>query len=557
MTNFGSSKTDLNLRYRLGLEHALAKADFLNAPDITLVQAFAIFLSLVRRHDSPRFVWMMTGLLIRMAQYLGLQRDGPHFEHLTPFEIEMRRRVWAVVLMLDMRASEDQGTELTVTSGFDTKIPLNINDADICPETEVTPAEHHGVTDMSIARINAEICEVMRQMMAPGVGREDQSRLLDEIYQKYEHGYFQHVPQSGNLVFWVGLAVVRLTMAKMTLVVSLPVLFSSPNEDFSEELRTKLLIAAIEVAEYNHTLNDEKACRHWRWIYQTYTHWHSIIFMMIELSRRPWSSVVERAWVALHSSWLFPDQGQMNKNLRIWVPLRKLMAKASRHREAELTRLRADPQAVANLDMQDQKIPRPSSSGPFLGGSSVDIFRERWYQLVSKPEGPRYDTQIYGISDAQFQRSTPKSRANDTIIGTATAEEEVSSVTSNMTVAPLFVGPTAEHGELLEITNNRSTEANFKSSIPDASTLQQSIEQPYSHAAMDLPQWPDGSIMGRGTIPWLWADTDPSVNVFSGLDDPVDINMDWDGQNWNQWLEVAGGLQLDTRPGGTWTSSTA
>ena len=93
MIKFGSSKTDLNLKYRIGLEHALAKADFLNAPDIVLVQAFAIFLLLLRRHDSPRFVWMMTGLLIRMAQYLGLQRDGAHFEHLTPFDIEMRRKL--------------------------------------------------------------------------------------------------------------------------------------------------------------------------------------------------------------------------------------------------------------------------------------------------------------------------------------------------------------------------------------------------------------------------------------------------------------------------------
>ena len=154
MTNFGTSKSDLSLKFRLGLEHALAKANFLNVPDIVLVQAFALFLSLVRRHDSPRFVWMMTGLVIRMAQYLGLQRDGTHFEHLTPFEIEMRRKVWWAVCMLDIRASEDQGTELSIASGsFDTKIPSNINDEDIDPETKQMPTEHDGVTNMSFTRI--------------------------------------------------------------------------------------------------------------------------------------------------------------------------------------------------------------------------------------------------------------------------------------------------------------------------------------------------------------------------------------------------------------------
>lgn len=56
---------------------------------------------------------MMTGLLIRMGQALGLHRDGTHFDYLSPFEIEMRRRVWWTLCMLDVRASEDQGTDYT------------------------------------------------------------------------------------------------------------------------------------------------------------------------------------------------------------------------------------------------------------------------------------------------------------------------------------------------------------------------------------------------------------------------------------------------------------
>lgn len=93
MTNFGMPKASLSHKYRLGLEYALAKANFLDSPDIILVQALSIFLCLLRRHDSPRYVWMMTGLLIRMAHYLGLQRDGAITGHLTPYEIEIRRRV--------------------------------------------------------------------------------------------------------------------------------------------------------------------------------------------------------------------------------------------------------------------------------------------------------------------------------------------------------------------------------------------------------------------------------------------------------------------------------
>ena len=204
MTNFGSSKTDLNLKYRLGLEHALAKADFLNVPDIVLVQAFAIFLFLVRRHDSPRFVWMMTGLIIRMAQSLGLQRDGAYFAHLTPFEIEQRRKVWWAICILDLRASEDQGTDLTITDGsFDTRIPLYLDDADFGPESKETPTERDGVTQLPFACI----CDLTRKMMAPSMrdgalGLEDQSRLLNEICQRLEQGFLQHATGSGKILHW-------------------------------------------------------------------------------------------------------------------------------------------------------------------------------------------------------------------------------------------------------------------------------------------------------------------------------------------------------------------
>ena len=113
----------------VGLEHALAKADFLNAPDIVLVQAFALF-SLCRSPTRQSE--------IRVDDDWARHQDGPvpwvaarwgSFQAPTPFEVEMRRRVWCILCMLDIRSSEDQGTDLTIAAGsFDTKIPLNINE---------------------------------------------------------------------------------------------------------------------------------------------------------------------------------------------------------------------------------------------------------------------------------------------------------------------------------------------------------------------------------------------------------------------------------------------
>jgi hypothetical protein len=283
-TNFGVPKPELLNKYRLGVEHALAKADFLNSPDIVLVQAMAIFVCLARRHDSPRFIWMMAGLLVKMAQYLGLQRDGANFSNLTPFEVHMRRRIWWVVTWLDQRAAEDQGTDLTIAPGsFDTGLPLNINENEIDPSTKEMPPERPGVTDMTMTIAQIRITIVHRDLITNvnggdrSVDLERRNRLVNESWEKLDQGYLQHTTttMSDNIQHWVLVTVAHLIKAKLTLIAFTPVLFSSSNEEYSDELRTRLFISAIEVAEYNHALNTEEACKQWRWVYQTHTHWVS------------------------------------------------------------------------------------------------------------------------------------------------------------------------------------------------------------------------------------------------------------------------------------------
>jgi hypothetical protein len=558
MTNFGSSKTELNLKYRRGLEYALAKADFLNAPDLALIQAITIFLYLARRHDSPRFVWMMTGLVIRMTQYLGLQRDGGHLEHLTPFEIEMRRRVWWAVYLLDLRASEDQGTDLTIQNGsFDTKVPLNINDTDISPESKQIPTERDGVTDMSFVLICIGVADVSRQMMGlsathGAAGLEEQSRLLNEIYLKFEQGYLWKTAESGDIAYWVVVTVARLVMAKMTLIVFLPVLFSSPSDHFSDELKTKLLVSAIEVAEYNHALNSEQACRHWRWVYQTYTHWHAIVFLLIEISRRPWSPTVERAWVALHSSWLIPAHIPIDQDVRMWFPLRKLMAKARKHRDAELERLRADPQAAARLDVEDRKVPIPSSSVPSAAGSTTDIFRERWRKLLAIPEVSADSTERAGNSAAwHLDPSTSSSYLHQPTAQSVHAPSP-GYLSSDMSFEPTYLETSGQPGnQTLPSSDNRSLEQSTTNTA-EGLALGQILGLSYNPLPTDSADWLDGRTMGPGFQPWLWADTDPAVDASYNLDvDSIDVNMDLDGEvNWYNWVVSAAGMESSARSNG-------
>ena len=498
----------------------------------------------------------MTGLAIRMGQALGLQRDGAHFEHLTPYEIEMRRRVWYVLCVLDVRASEDQGMENMISLGsFDTKLPLNINDADFGPESTQMPAGREAVTDMTFPLVSFEISEVTRKMMAQSakdgaLRMEEQSRLLNEIYEKLDRGYLQYSVESGNITHWVIVIATRVVMAKMTLLVYLPTLFSSPSEHFSDKIKNKLLVAAIENAEYNHALHAEQACRHWRWIWQTYTHWHAIVYLLIEIVRRPWSPIIERAWVALHSPWLIPAQSHMDKNLRVWVPLRKLMAKARKHRNAELERLRHDPQAAERLEMEDQKLPVPGSPGPFPAGSNaIELFRERWHQLLAMQAGPRYDTRTHGQSGQGV--TTPSAYSSYTTKRSTSftpAYHAGESITNTTSESAAFTGSGIPKSQNLsnntfpDVTSAMTTNAPYESAMVQAAGALPDAD----------PAVPTDWFKGPGFVPWLEGDADTFVDVFANVDvDAIDVNMDLDDDvDWYNWVEAAKGMEWDVGSSG-------
>ncbi|KAH9905489.1 fungal-specific transcription factor domain-containing protein [Xylariomycetidae sp. FL2044] len=520
MRNFGSAKAELNLKFRLGFEYALAKADFLSALDMTLVQAFAVFLFLVRRHDTPRFTWMMTGLVIRMAQSLGMHRDGSHFRNLIPYEVEMRRRVWWALCLLDTRASEDQGTDFTIVDGsFDTRLPTNLDDADINPTVKVMPGPREGLTDMTISLVNTKIVDLSRQMMAPKVrdgprAVEEQDRLLNEMWQNLEEGYLRHSTEAGNILYWTFTVSLRLVMGKMTLLTHLPVLFSSPSEDFSERIRNKLLISAIEVAEHNHELSDRRAARHWRWLFQTYTHWYAIVYLLIEVSRRPWSPIAERAWVALQSRWLIPAQSATDKTVRIWVPLRKMIAKARRHRDAELGRLRGDENAIRQLDMEVQQLPAPASAHQFSAEVLVRVCRERWWNLVTQSDDGSRQTRI-----------TPHST-----IDTLSAPSHPASSQHMSELSEQYLG-----GNLLSGSNLTGT-----SNPPMISGRTQDSFQPISS------NWPISHSAASGGFDHLWADADARADIFTyPASDESDTNMDlFASVDWYDWVESARNMEL-------------
>ncbi|KAI1804254.1 fungal-specific transcription factor domain-containing protein [Daldinia bambusicola] len=552
--NFGAEKAQLIKKYRFATEQALAKANFLVTSELVVVQAFTLFLVLVRRYDDTRFAWTLTGLAIRISQSLGIHREGTEFDGLSPFDVEMRRRLWWAICILDLRSAEDQGTELTIAERtYDTQFPLNINDADLSPEMTEFPEEKTGPTDMTFCLIRYEICALARKIhfatngMAPCRARsneEERTKMLHECYERIETKYLKSCgDKDTDVLHWVAAMISRLIMAKMSLIIYQPMLLHSSAEGVSKEIRHRLFMASLEVVEYTRVLNSEPRCRQWRWLFQTYAQWHAVAYLLLEVCRLPWSASLERAWIVLSATFQTPDVAQRAKP-GVWIPLRKLMGQARRHRDEEIQRLRADPEAARQLDLEEQKKTQPESFKHLSSSMRGARAQEQWRQLVGVkgPEKPKCQIPEFAGNHTRPER------------------KEFVQERSNMEVAPaelqfvdhLMSQPYLDSQDIFSVAfpSDQAYLTEGGAQPPGGSRANQALPaEPFgaasSNSTNDQPpaDQPPHNFLEDNPPPWFWSGvwgqpppTGATENAPNTEDQ--DVNMDADeGFSWQNWVD--------------------
>ena len=196
---FGCSKRLLVDRYRAATQQALAQAGFLCSSSLTVLQAFVIFISCLRNQDDTGIVSAFTSLAIHIARTLGLHRDGTNFG-LSPYDTEMRRRLWWNLAFLETRTCEDHGTETALSEdSFDTQMPLNVNDDDMYPQMQQFPKPRLGQTEMTICIIKFELIKTFLQINALSPESSDgeatlivKDNLIHECERRIEHGCLRY-----------------------------------------------------------------------------------------------------------------------------------------------------------------------------------------------------------------------------------------------------------------------------------------------------------------------------------------------------------------------------
>ncbi|ATZ49898.1 hypothetical protein BCIN_05g02960 [Botrytis cinerea B05.10] len=418
-TNFGVEKDALLRKYRFGTEQALARAGFLNTNEIMTVQAFVLFLTCVRRHDDTRFVWSLTGLVMRIGHSLGLHRDGEKFG-LSPYNTEMRRRLWWQICVLDVRASEDHGSDPSIFDHtFDTKFPLSINDEDLDPDAKEPPQPREGVSDMTFVLVRFEICALSKRLQynAPGRGPfssgnptkltlEEKEELIKETESRLEENYLKYCENAGPLC-WVAGTVARLIFAKMSLIIYHPLIQPGRPQCLSPHTKNRLLKSSIEIIEYSRMLETEASTKKWGWLFRTYVQWHAIAFILGELSVRKNSPLVERAWLAIDTAFDdWSDAVGSSKRGMFWQPMRKLMARARRKREENMHSMEEEgdeeehwegaPPDCPTAIRRAQRLMDDATNPSTLEAEQTSIYREQ-QQNLNNDFGMEVPSQVVGM----------------------------------------------------------------------------------------------------------------------------------------------------------------
>lgn len=145
---------DMASTFRTQMANCLITADY-TKPHAFIIETlvFHLHAEYSTNRDMEASVWVLMGVIVRLAMRMGYHRDSKFFPDVTPFQGEMRRRVWSFVRTGDLLFSFQIALPPMVRLGdSDTDLPRNIYDDEFDensptlppprPQSEATPISY-------------------------------------------------------------------------------------------------------------------------------------------------------------------------------------------------------------------------------------------------------------------------------------------------------------------------------------------------------------------------------------------------------------------------------
>ncbi|GJP94313.1 fungal-specific transcription factor domain-domain-containing protein [Aspergillus niger] len=284
------SRAQLMHKYRTAVTQALVNASWLKTTSLPVLQAYTLFLISLRTQIDSHTFWILTGIAIRLAQRIGLHRDGESVG-LPPFEVQMRRRLFWQLLPLDSYAGQTSGTGISISpDSWDTKQPLNINDDQMFPGMNEPPHEKRGASEMifCLARMELSNFYTRTGVQLKGNGGtiefrtpEEIERLIDEVEDLIEKKFLRYCDILNPLHF-LTTGVMRSAISAVRLRARMPLL---KQETITDTQQRHLCTLAEKVLDTRNVMYSNPATQKFRWQMQALFVWDSLLCILRSIAK--------------------------------------------------------------------------------------------------------------------------------------------------------------------------------------------------------------------------------------------------------------------------------
>ncbi|KIW93273.1 uncharacterized protein Z519_05878 [Cladophialophora bantiana CBS 173.52] len=345
----GEPRKILLARYRHATRKALARARFLATSELVVLQAFFLYLLTMREDYDSRTTWTLAGVASRVAQGMGLHRDGTSLG-VSPFETEMRRRLWWQITTLDFRSAELSGSGRSGDfSMSDTLVPSNVNDEDIYPDMKEPPVPHTRPTEMVSCLLRCELGNYWKEKFkqrsnvalehlridSPFTSYlEERDAFINELEQRLEEKFLRYCDPSIPIQFMT-IIIGRGAINSMRLMAHHPRKWTK-GKDIPAAEREYLWNVSMTLLEGINLAHSSKQLRRFMWHTRVFFVWQAFIYILNELKERTIGDEVDKAWQEVEEVYRHHPHFVTDYKKPLHVAVGSLCLKAYRAREAAL-----------------------------------------------------------------------------------------------------------------------------------------------------------------------------------------------------------------------------
>ncbi|KAI1432387.1 hypothetical protein GGR50DRAFT_697083 [Xylaria sp. CBS 124048] len=298
----GYPKANWVASLKMGTETALSKANFLRTTRVETMQAFIIYMIPVCRAEVSRAHSVLVGAAVRMAECMGLHRDGEAYG-LTPLETHVRRLVWHQLCFLDIRTCEAQGPKPIIRrDDYDTKLPVNCNEEELVSTAGAPPPESSDKwTTSTLPLIRFEVNEMMRAIWVDRRRLETQRTTLTSVLTKIENfrrrmsEKYDHLLDASLPPQRYAKCVMYLLTYRLHIMVLHPY-YANAVSPMPPRLSHLLITSGIMVVELAIQLETNPLFQDWAWYLGAYFQYQVALLLATEVYFRPQSREADRIW---------------------------------------------------------------------------------------------------------------------------------------------------------------------------------------------------------------------------------------------------------------------